>query len=206
MQNENVKNGIRPVLQESIRLQKEAVGIQQAMEKAIAGQQALSVQAAGTAGLQMQLLKVRVFIRTMRELEERSRDLAGRIRQAEEMIFPDRAGMEMRGLVPDPGAPDAGEKDLPSGRMDRAGRDSDLPPGRTDDPALEQRRQSLEVTRILLAQIEAEASGLVSAYRELEAALVDAGRAMDDARAIQLNRAAAEAADRIRQAAGITHA
>lgn len=57
-----------------------------------------------------------------------------------------------------------------------------------------ERLQSLQMTGFLLTQTEAEADALSSAYGELEAALKDAGKAVDEARSIQVRDALRRAA------------
>lgn len=67
--------------------------------------------------------------------------------------------------------------------------------------AVAERLQSLQVTGLLLAQTEAEADALASAYEELEAALKNAGKAVDEARSIQVRDALQRAAKQIGKAA-----
>ncbi len=69
-----------------------------------------------------------------------------------------------------------------------------------------ERLQSLQVTGFLLTQTEAEADALSSAYGELEAALKDAGKAVDEARSIQVRDALQRAAKLIGEAASASPA
>ena len=151
-------------------LQKEAAGLQEAMRRAAEGQQPLTQQdlemlrgtggGAGSAQAGMILLKTRVFLKTMRDLEEKS-------------------GLLMERLDAVLEAPRRGITDGASSGF--------------FDEAVSMRLHSLSVSRAMLLQLQAQARMLAAAYGELEGALVEAGKATDEARAVRLLQAAENA-------------
>lgn len=163
------------LLKKSHQLQKDAAKLQRDFEKAVL-EQSLGQEfrylsegptAAGTdtrdtlaespalssvspAALQMLLLKVKIFRKTVREIGNRSRSIKDELQHLRDMISAESGGHSAEDT---------------------------------------ERLQSLSVTGVLLAQTEAEAETIFSAYSELEASLEDAGKAVDEARAIRLQNA-----------------
>ena len=195
------KDDQKELLKRCLYLQQEAVRLQKELEKAVSGQTALQKvgllagksspdtrRAASSGGfspasfggqpalsptdqpvllpasfaeLQMLLVKVRVSMKTLQGIGQKSRAI----------------NEELQSLL------DA------------------VSSGSGSEIAAAEKLQSLQVTGLLLAQTEAEADTLSAAYGELEAALKDAGKAVDEARSIQVRDALQRAAKLIGDAA-----
>ena len=109
---------------------------------------------ASSAELQMLLVKVRVSMKTLQGIGQKSRAINEELQSLRDAVS--------------------------------SGSGSEI--------AAAEKLQSLQVTGLLLAQTEAEADTLSAAYGELEAALKDAGKAVDEARSIQVRDALQRAA------------
>ncbi len=117
---------------------------------------------ASFAELQMLLVKVRVSMKTLQGIGQKSRAINEELQSLLDAVSSGGSGSEI---------------------------------------AAAEKLQSLQVTGLLLAQTEAEADTLSAAYGELEAALKDAGKAVDEARSIQVRDALQRAAKLIGDAA-----
>ena len=117
---------------------------------------------ASFAELQMLLVKVRVSMKTLQGIGQKSRAINEELQSLRDAVSSGGSGSEI---------------------------------------AAAEKLQSLQVTSLLLAQTEAEADTLSAAYGELEAALKDAGKAVDEARSIQVRDALQRAAKLIGDAA-----
>lgn len=194
---------VKKSMEESLQLQKEAAGLQEAMEQALAVQVPVVRQDRGGLrgqedphGLHgpqtgMLLLKVRVFLKTMRELEQKSILLGEKMEALQEVLRRTEGSVRavFEGLQSS-----AGDGAVPE-KLHRsaAGR------------VVSERLRSLSVSRALVLQLQAEAGTLAAAYAELESALAEAGRAADQAAQIRLSKAAAgvkETIEKARRAGG----
>lgn len=213
-------------IEESMRMEKEAAAILRAMEKAVTEQEPVPLQDPGAfrdrmeelgSGLPqagMTLLKIRVFIRTMQGIEQRSARLGEKLEEIRDRIQREASDVpeqEAASQRPSPAGPFSGPP--PATGLDReAASLRPSPAGTLPDPlsalgldreAVSQRLFSLSVTRKSLRQTEIQAHQLAAAYGELERAAAEAGKAADAGRRIRL----AKAAERLRESlAGIAGA
>ena len=184
------KDDQKELLKRCLYLQQEAVRLQKELEKAVSGQTAIQkvgllagksspdtrraassggfspasfgghpalsptdqsvLSPASFAELQMLLVKVRVSMKTLQGIGQKSRAINEELQSLRDAVSSGGSGSEI---------------------------------------AAAEKLQSLQVTGLLLAQTEAEADTLSAAYGELEAALKDAGKAVDEARSIQVRDA-----------------
>ena len=196
------KDDQKELLKRCLYLQQEAVRLQKELEKAVSGQTAIQkvgllagksspdtrraassggfapasfdwhpalspadqpvLSPASFAELQMLLVKVRVSMKTLQGIGQKSRAINEELQSLLDAVSSGGSGSEI---------------------------------------AAAEKLQSLQVTGLLLAQTEAEADTLSAAYGELEAALKDAGKAVDEARSIQVRDALQRAAKLIGDAA-----
>lgn len=195
---------------ETRHLQRETAALQKAMQAAVTGQQPLTekdlaeIAASQKEGrplpparARMVLLKVRVFLKTLQGLEKESRLLRARMEalsedhpcpqnDEREDSGPGEHGLQKRGTgahgLVDRGPDQHGLED--SGPDQHGLEDSGPDRHGLEDSGPD--RHSLGISRALLLQLEAEAKTLTAAYRDLEQALSDAGRASDQADRIRL--------------------
>ena len=175
---------------EARHLQRETAALQKAMQAAVTGQQPLTekdlaeIAASQKEGrplpparARMVLLKVRVFLKTLQGLEKESRLLRARMEAfSEDHPCPENGGREDSG----PGDHVLQKRGTGAhGLVDRGPDQHGLGDHGPD-------QHSLGISRALLLQLEAEAETLAAAYRDLEQALSEAGRASDQADRIRL--------------------
>lgn len=175
---------------EARHLQRETAALQKAMQAAVTGQQPLTekdlaeIAASQEEGrplpparARMVLLKVRVFLKTLQGLEKESRLLRARMEAlSEDHPCPQNDEREDSG----PGEHDLQKRGTGAhGLVDRGPDQHGLEDSGPD-------QHSLGISRALLLQLEAEAETLAAAYRDLEQALSEAGRASDQADRIRL--------------------
>lgn len=175
---------------EARHLQRETAALQKAMQAAVTGQQPLTekdlaeIAASQKEGrplpparARMVLLKVRVFLKTLQGLEKESRLLRARMEAlSEDHPCPENDEREDS----EPGEHDLQKRGTGAhGLVDRGPDQHGLEDSGPD-------RHSLGISRALLLQLEAEAETLAAAYRDLEQALSEAGRASDQADRIRL--------------------
>lgn len=185
---------------EARHLQRETAALQKAMQAAVTGQQPLTekdlaeIAASQKEGrplpparARMVLLKVRVFLKTLQGLEKESRLLRTRMEAlSEDHPCPENGGRE------DSGPGDHGLQKRGTGAhglVDRGLDQHGLEDSGPDRHGLGDHgpdQHSLGISRALLLQLEAEAETLAAAYRDLEQALSEAGRASDQADRIRL--------------------
>lgn len=175
---------------ETRHLQRETAALQKAMQAAVTGQQPLTekdlaeIAASQKEGrplpparARMVLLKVRVFLKTLQGLEKESRLLRARMEAlSEDHPCPENGGREDS----EPGEHGLQKRGTGAhGLVDRGPDQHGLGDHGPD-------QHSLGISRALLLQLEAEAETLAAAYRDLEQALSEAGRASDQADRIRL--------------------
>lgn len=204
------RQAIKNSMEESVLLQKEAADLQEAMGRAVGGQAPVLFEGPGVrsdpekahalyaAQRGMLLLKVRVFLKTMRELEQKSMLLGQRMEALEKVLrCTEDAGRAVCEGLQSP-AGDGAVCEGPRSPAGEGGAEEFRSP--VADRAVSERLRSLSVSRALLLQLQAEAGSLAAVYAELESALVEVGRAADQAAQIRLSEAAAEARRTIERA------